>query len=183
MSSTTNLKSENSTGEVVDQLRKRIQNREITVGIIGLGYVGLPLAIRFLEEGFPVIGFDIDDKKVEKLNAAQSYIKHIQSGKIKQMIDSGFRATMDFGDISSADAILICVPTPLGFHNEPDLSFIYSTLKNIEPYLRENQLLILESTTYPGTTEEMIVNFLENNGFKIGNNYFVGYYIFCLRLQ
>ena len=175
MSSTTNLKSENSTGEVVDQLRKRIQNREITVGIIGLGYVGLPLAIRFLEEGFPVIGFDIDDKKVEKLNAAQSYIKHIQSGKIKQMIDSGFRATMDFRDISSADAILICVPTPLGVHNEPDLSFILNTLDSIKSCLREDQLLILESTTFPGTTEEEIVPVIEKAGLEIGKNYFVGY--------
>ena len=175
MSSNTKFKSENSRGEVADQLCKRIQNREITVGIIGLGYVGLPLAIRFSEEGFPVVGFDIDDKKVEKLKAAQTYIKHIKSEKIRQMIDSGFRATINFGEVSSADAILICVPTPLGVHNEPDLSFILNTLDTIKSCLREDQLFILESTTFPGTTEEEIVPVIEKAGFEIGKNYFVGY--------
>ena len=143
-------------------LKSLIENKESTIGIIGLGYVGLPLAIRFSEEGFKVIGFDIDDSKVNLLNNQKSYIKHIEEDLIGNMLERGFMATTDFSKITNVDAILICVPTPLGPHNEPDLSYITSTLDYIKPHFKENQLLVLESTTYPGTTEEEILPVIEN---------------------
>jgi UDP-N-acetyl-D-glucosamine dehydrogenase len=143
-------------------LKSKINNHKSTIGVIGLGYVGLPLAIRFYEENFKTVGFDIDEEKVQKLNNGQTYIKHIQEEKIKAAVNSGFTATTDFSEIANIDVIIICVPTPLGVHNEPDLSYIHRTLENIKPYLKENQLLILESTTYPGTTEEILVPFIES---------------------
>ncbi len=186
MLSNLNLKSENYTDAVAYQMRKRILNREISVGIIGLGYVGLPLAIRFSEEGFKTIGLDIDTEKIDKLNRGESYIRHIDLEKIINTVKNGFTATHKFNEIANIDVILICVPTPLGPHNEPDLSFIHDTLDTIRPYLRENQLLILESTTYPGTTAEEIVPFVESittesqvpnsdSRFIIGENFFIGY--------
>ncbi len=160
-------------------LKHKIQNRQSIIGIIGLGYVGLPLAIRFSEEGYKTIGFDIDHEKVSMLNDGISYIKHIKEADISKMANNGSIATTDFSEISKVDVIIICVPTPLGIHNEPDLSFIHGTLESIKPYLRENQLLILESTTYPGTTEEEIVPFIESiSGSSlttIGENFFIGY--------
>ena len=157
------------------QLKSKIENKESVIGIIGLGYVGLPLLIRFSEEGFKTLGFDVDDKKVDMLNAGNSYIKHIETEKIRYAINLGFRATSDFSNISHVDAILICVPTPLEEGNQPDLSYIRSTLQTIQPHLSENQLLVLESTTYPGTTEEEVIPMIENAGFKVGKNYFIGY--------
>jgi UDP-N-acetyl-D-glucosamine dehydrogenase len=164
----------------------KIQNKKAKIGIIGLGYVGLPLSLRFVEEGFNVLGFDIDVEKVRKLNAGKTYIKHIVAGKIKTAIKSNFRPTTDFSEIKNVDVVIICVPTPLGIHNEPDLSYIKGTLVAIKPYLQENQLLVLESTTYPGTTEEEILPFIErvsnpskrNNKeflFIVGENFFIGY--------
>lgn len=156
-------------------LKSSMENKESIIGIIGLGYVGLPLIIRFFEEGFKVVGFDVDDKKVDMLNAGESYIKHIKQEKIKSALGQGFRATTNFSEIENVNVILICVPTPLAEGNEPDLSYVKSTLKTIQPHLKENQLLILESTTYPGTTEEEIVPVVQNAGFKVGENFFVGY--------
>ncbi|MBT4178450.1 MAG: nucleotide sugar dehydrogenase, partial [Candidatus Marinimicrobia bacterium] len=150
-------------------------NKESTIGIIGLGYVGLPLAIRFGEESLKVIGFDIDEHKVNMLNEGKSYIKHINEGNISGMVKQGFIATTDFAKITDVDAILICVPTPLGVHNEPDLSYVKSTLDLVKSHLREEQLLILESTTYPGTTAEEIVPVIEALGFKVGENFYIGY--------
>ena len=166
-------------------LKSSIVNRKSTIAIIGLGYVGLPLAIRFSEKGFPVIGFDIDKEKVKLLNSGKSYIKHIKEDDITARTKNGFTATIDFSQITNVDVIIICVPTPLGVHNEPDLSYIHGTLENVKPHLKENQLLILESTTYPGTTEEILVPFInsiensqspiENKKFSIGENFFLGY--------
>ena len=166
-------------------IKSEIQNRKSKIGIIGLGYVGLPLAIRFSEEGFNVVGFDIDNKKVDLLNTGKSYIKHINESDITAMANNGFKATADFSEISNVDVIIICVPTPLGVHNEPDLSYIQGTLENIKPHLKENQLLILESTTYPGTTEEILVPFIhsiknseskiQNQKFTLGVNFYLGY--------
>jgi len=156
-------------------LKSSMENKKSIIGIIGLGYVGLPLVIRFFEEGFKVVGFDVDDKKVDMLNAGESYIKHIKQEKIKSALGQGFRATTNFSEIENVNVILICVPTPLTEGNEPDLSYVQSTLKTIQPHLKENQLLILESTTYPGTTEEEIVPVVQNAGFKVGENFFVGY--------
>ena len=157
------------------KLISRIENRESIIGIIGLGYVGLPLLIRFSEDGFKTVGFDVDAKKVSMLNKGESYIKHIQPEKISLALEKGFRATTAFSEIVNVDVILICVPTPLAEGNEPDLSYIQSTLETIKFYIRENQLLILESTTYPGTTEEEIVPVIETKGFHVGENFFVGY--------
>jgi len=159
----------------MNSLKFKIKNHKSTIGVIGLGYVGLPLAIRFAEVGFKVIGFDIDERKVKMLNNGKSYIKHINEGDISGMGEQGFIATTDFEKISHVDAILICVPTPLGVHNEPDLSYVKSTLDLVKDHLREEQLLILESTTYPGTTAEEIVPFIERQGFKIGENFYIGY--------
>ena len=156
-------------------LKSRINNHQLTIGVIGLGYVGLPLVIRFSEVGFSAIGFEIDEEKVKLLNTGKSYITHINADDISAMTNDGFKATSDFGKIAEVDVIVICVPTPLGVHNEPDLSFIHGTLENIKPYLKENQLLVLESTTYPGTTEEEIVPVIENAGFIISENFFIGY--------
>jgi len=156
-----------------------LKSKDAKIGVIGLGYVGLPLVIRFSEEGFKTLGFDIDAEKVKKLNIGESYIKYIDVDNIKTAVKNGFKATTDFSEIANVDAILICVPTPLDVHNEPDLSYIKNTLDAIRPYLRENQLLILESTTYPGTTEEVVVPIIESipnaSRFTIGENFFIGY--------
>ena len=138
---------------MMKRLIKRINNKSATIGIIGLGYVGLPLVIRFMEEKFKVIGFDIDDEKCRKLNAGESYIRHISAESIQLALKNGFTATTNSSKIAEVDCMLICVPTPLGPNNTPDLQYIHSTLKSIKKYLKKGQLLILESTTYPGTPE------------------------------
>ena len=164
--------------KIISELSRDIENKKAKIGVIGMGYVGLPLAIRFSQEGYKVVGLDIDSSKINLLNNGKSYIRHIIEEDISLMLKNDFFATNDFAQISNLDVIIICVPTPLGKDNEPDLSYIFGTLDNIRPYLKENQLLILESTTYPGTTEEEIVPFLKsinNKNFDIGINFFVGY--------
>ena len=146
-----------------------------SVGIIGLGYVGLPLALRFAEVGTPVLGFDIDAAKVSDLMAGRSYIRHIGDAAVAEARSRGLAATCDFTRIGQVDAILICVPTPLDRYREPDLSFVVSTLDSILPYLRPGQLLSLESTTWPGTTEEILRPRLEQAGFVIGEDCFLVY--------
>jgi UDP-N-acetyl-D-glucosamine dehydrogenase len=133
------------------------------------------LVIRFSEEGFRVIGFDIDEEKVEKLNDGESYLKHIPSSSIDAAANNGFSATSDWEKISDCDAILICVPTPLNPQKEPDLQYIQGTMDSIKPHLRAGQVLILESTSYPGTTEEELVPVAEERGFTIGEDFFVGF--------
>lgn len=153
---------------------ERVEQRRAVVGILGLGYVGLPLAMRFVEAGYPVVGFDVDAKKVEALLARHSYIKHLGDDKIAAMMDSGLmEPTTDFAQASRCDALLICVPTPLGRHREPDLSYVVNTMEAIVPFLREGQLISLESTTYPGTTEEEIVPRVEGAGLKVGESAYV----------
>jgi UDP-N-acetyl-D-glucosamine dehydrogenase len=140
----------------------RIQSRSAVVGIIGQGYVGLPLALLFEQAGFTVRGFDVDARKVDALNRGTSYIKHIGSERVASAIAHGrFRATTNFNELGSCDAILICVPTPLGKHREPDLSFIKDTSREIAVRLRKGQLIVLESTTYPGTTDDEVRPILE----------------------
>lgn len=152
------------------RLRERISGRTSRVGIVGLGYVGLPLALLFGEERFPVTGFDIDTQKVETLNRGQSYIVRIPPAEIAAAQQRGFTATADYDQLAAMDAILICVPTPLDLHHEPDLSFITKTVEAIAPRLRAGQLIVLESTTYPGTTEEVVIPLLEagnSRGLKV----------------
>ncbi len=144
-----------------EQFKNKLQNRTARVGIIGLGYVGLPLALLFNEQRFPVTGFDVDRKKVDTLNAGSSYIYRIPPTEIEVARQGGFSATAEFVGLSEMDAIVICVPTPLNEYHEPDLSYITSTAESIAPHLRAGQLIVLESTTYPGTTEEVLVPILE----------------------
>ncbi len=139
----------------------RIRSREARIGIVGMGYVGLPLALLFSEERFRVTGFDIDPEKVATLNRAGSYIVRIPGTEIALARQAGFSATADFEAVSEMDAIVICVPTPLSEHHEPDLSYIEQTARSLAPHLRAGQLVVLESTTYPGTTEEVLIPILE----------------------
>jgi UDP-N-acetyl-D-glucosamine dehydrogenase len=141
--------------------------KELKIGIIGCGYVGLPLALRFADVGQRVTGFDTDQEKISKLNAGQSYIQHISTDKIKQHVQGKrFDATTDFTRLREMDAVLICVPTPLDERREPDLSYVEKTAQSIAPNLQRNQLIVLESTTYPGTTEELVLPILEKGGLK-----------------
>ncbi|MFZ0520494.1 MAG: nucleotide sugar dehydrogenase [Candidatus Acidiferrales bacterium] len=142
-------------------------SRDIKIGIIGCGYVGLPLALRFADVGQRVTGFDLDHEKVKKLNAGQSYIQHIPAEKIQRHVQAKrFDATTDFARLQEMDAVLICVPTPLDERREPDLSYVENTAKAIAPNLQKNQLIVLESTTYPGTTEELVLPILEKGGLR-----------------
>jgi UDP-N-acetyl-D-glucosamine dehydrogenase len=146
-----------------------------TVGIIGLGYVGLPLALRFAEVGISVLGFDIDQLKVDAIEAGNSYIKHIGDEAMALGKSRGFQATTDFSRAPEVDALLICVPTPLNKYREPDMSFILDTLDALVPYIRKGQLVSLESTTYPGTTDEVLKPRIESRGFTIGEDIYLVY--------
>jgi UDP-N-acetyl-D-glucosamine dehydrogenase len=146
---------------LADQLAAKIEARTAKVGIIGLGYVGLPLALLFSEQKFAVTGFDIDPKKVKTLNEGGSYIVRIPGTEIQEAHKSGFKATEDFAGLTTMDAIIICVPTPLNEYREPDMSYIVNTVRALAPHLRTGQLVVLESTTYPGTTEEVVVPLIE----------------------
>ena len=140
---------------------------QLKVGIIGCGYVGLPLALRFAEAGHKVTGFDTDPVKIEMLNSGRSYIQHIPQNKIQQFVISRhFGATTDFAKLKECDAVLICVPTPLDERREPDLSYVEQTALSIYPHLQKGQLIVLESTTYPGTTEELVLPILEKSGLR-----------------
>lgn len=143
------------------ELKNKIQQRQARVAIIGLGYVGLPLALLYSEQDFPVTGFDIDTRKVSTLNAGGSYIYRITAPEIQRARTQGFAATSDYSQIEKMDAIIICVPTPLNEYHEPDLSYITGTAEALAPHLQPGQLIVLESTTYPGTTEEVLIPILE----------------------
>ena len=150
-----------------ERLIEAIEAKTARVGVIGLGYVGLPLVMNFVRAGFPVTGFDVDDAKVDRLNAGESYIRHIPSEGIRSILDAKrFRATNDFTRLGEMDAIIICVPTPLDERREPDLSYVVNTARTIARYLKRGQLISLESTTYPGTTEELVLPILEEGGLR-----------------
>ncbi len=156
------------------QLLSRIENKTAIIGIIGLGYVGLPLMLRFAEVGYRVLGLDVDQEKIDKLHQGKSYIKHIPSATIASAVDAGlFEGTTDFSRAGEADALIICVPTPLNKHREPDLSFVLKSVDAIVPYLRPGQIVSLESTTYPGTTDEELLPRVESNGLKVGKDIFL----------
>jgi UDP-N-acetyl-D-glucosamine dehydrogenase len=142
-------------------LKRKIETREARIGIVGMGYVGLPLALLFSGQRFRVTGFDIAPDKVAALNAGGSYIVRILPAAIQEAQQAGFRATTDYSEIAAMDAVIICVPTPLDEHHEPDLSYVTGTVRSIAPHIHEGQLIVLESTTYPGTTEEVVVPLLE----------------------
>ncbi len=160
--------------QISKKLLNLIKSKQAIIGVIGLGYVGLPLLIRFAEEGFRIIGFDIDKNKVKKLNKGKSYIKHIHSNRIKQLIEKNrFQATSDYSYLKEVDCIIICVPTPLNTKREPDLSYIQDTTNIIAKYLKKGQLISLESTTYPGTTRGILLPKFEKKGLKVGEDFFL----------
>ncbi len=157
-------------------LLKKIKEKKASIGIIGLGYVGLPLVKEFHRAEFNIAGFDIDRKKVDMLNSGKSYISYIPSEYIKNLIADGrFRATRDFTNLKDMDCIIICVPTPLNIHREPDLSFVFNTTRSIAEQLRKGQLIVLESTTYPGTTDEDMKKILEETGLKAGKDFYLAF--------
>ena len=157
-------------------LGERLRDRKAKIGVIGLGYVGLPLAVALGRTGFPVTGFEIDEAKVRSLNEGRSYIGQIPADEIAALAGQGlFRATADFAEAAGMDAILICVPTPLTPAREPDLRFVVSTAESIVPYLRAGQLVVLESTTWPGTTQEVLKPVLEGGGLRSGRDFFLAY--------
>ena len=160
----------------VEQLRRRFLARDAAIGVIGLGYVGLPLIGAIASAGFAVVGFDTDAEKVALLNGGRSYIRHIPDASIAALVkERRFRAVTDFAELAEVDAVLICVPTPLTRHREPDLSYISRTTEAITPHLRRGHLIVLESTTYPGTTREVMLPILERRGFRSGVDFFLGY--------
>jgi UDP-N-acetyl-D-glucosamine dehydrogenase len=156
--------------------RQRVEDRQLTVGILGLGYVGLPLGLAFAEAGFDVLGFDVDARKVSQLAAGECYIEHLDRGRLAAVLASGtLQATDDFSRLDQPDAILICVPTPLDAHRDPDLGFVRSTAEAISRTLRPGQLVVLESTTYPGTTDELVRPILDRSGLACGADYYLAY--------
>lgn len=160
----------------VDALEAKFTNRDATIAILGMGYVGLPLALSVVNCGLKAVGLDIDASKIEALRQSKTYISHIPDEALKAASDTGrFIADTDFSHIKDVDAILVCVPTPLDKYREPDLSYVVETTKVVVPHLREGQLYILESTTWPGTTREVLIPILEESGLKAGENLFVAY--------
>ena len=158
------------------ELIQLIENRRARVAIIGLGYVGLPLATEFAGRGFQATGFEVDEKKVAEINAGRSYIGDVAAELIKQSVDAGrLRATIDFSELTDCDAIIICVPTPLRKTKEPDVSFILAAAEEIKKHLRRGQLIILESTTYPGTTDEVLLPMMEDTGLKLDEDFLIAF--------
>ncbi len=160
---------------IKNQLLAKLADKQAIIGVVGLGYVGLPLALRYAQVGFSVIGIDIDKHKVDTLNAGKSYIEYFSSEKIQQAQAQGFRATTDFSVVATIDALIICVPTPLNKHREPDISFVTNTTDTLVPYLRKGQVISLESTTYPGTTEEELLPRVQSTGLLVGHDIFLIY--------
>jgi UDP-N-acetyl-D-glucosamine dehydrogenase len=162
--------------EVQRELLQRIESRTAKVGVIGLGYVGLPLALLFSENDFPVIGFDVDQKKVDALSRGASYIKHIGVERVaKAFLEKNASATSDFSRLAACDALIIAVPTPLGDHREPDLGYIRMTAEAVAKHLRRGQVIVLESTTYPGTTREELLSRFQATGMNCGEDYFLAF--------
>lgn len=156
-------------------LKNIVGSGRCVVGVFGLGYVGLPLALRFAEAGVRVVGFDVDSAKVEALNSGESYIERISKNCIESALEQDFKATTDYAQVANLDAIIICVPTPLNRYREPDLSYIEATMDAMLPYIRPGQLISLESTTWPGTTDEIIAPRVLSRGLTIGEDFFLVY--------
>ena len=156
-----------------DGLVQKLNERKATIGIVGLGYVGLPLMLRYCEVGYHVVGFDVDEGKVASLRSGKSYIEHIPSASIQNVIGRNFEPTTDFSRAADVDALILCVPTPLNKYREPDLSFVLGTTESLVPHLRPGQVVSLESTTYPGTTDEEIKPRIESRGFEVGRDIFL----------
>lgn len=159
-----------------DQLLKKIKNKEITVGVVGLGYVGLPLAVEKAKAGFKTIGFDVQKAKVDLVNSGTNYIGDVVDDDLKQIVEKGMlKATNDFSFVKDVDFIAICVPTPLDRHQQPDISYVKSSAEEIAKYITKGTMVVLESTTYPGTTEELLKPILESSGLKCGEDFYLGF--------
>lgn len=158
-----------------DGLIGKLNDRSAVIGIVGLGYVGLPLMLRYSEVGYKVLGFDIDSRKVDMLSDGESYIGHISADSISGALEQGFEATSDFSRAGEADALILCVPTPLDDHLAPDLSYVIGTTEMLLPYMRPGQVVSLESTTYPGTTDEELMPMIESVGLQVGGDAFLVY--------
>ncbi|GBF34172.1 UDP-glucose dehydrogenase [Desulfocucumis palustris] len=159
-----------------ERLMFKIVNKTAYIGILGLGYVGLPLGLAFVKAGFKVLGFDIDVNKVKKLNQGKNYLKHIGTQRVVEAKETGrFEATIDYSRVVNVDVLILCVPTPLNRYREPDMSYVFGTVDALLPHLRPGQLISLESTTYPGTTEEEIKPRIRSRGFKVGEDIFLVY--------
>ncbi len=160
----------------MDLLLEKIKSKKTRIGVIGLGYVGLPLAVEFAQVGFEVCGIDIDKKKTDTLNSGCSYIIDVPNERLKPLVESGkLKATNDFSVISKLDVLIICVPTPLGKSRDPDVSYIVKAVDSIVKYLQKNQLIVLESTTYPGSTEELVLTKLEETGLDVGKDFYLAF--------
>ena len=157
-------------------LREKIENGSATLGIVGLGYIGLPLALTFAEKGFRVLGFDVDPAKIAAIGRGEGYIKHLDGGRVARAVAAGtLSATADFARLAEPDAVVLCVPTPLTPQREPDMSFVETTARAVAATLRPGQLVILESTTYPGTTDELVRGLLDASGLELGRDYFLAF--------
>ncbi|MBM4114708.1 MAG: hypothetical protein FJ252_02385, partial [Phycisphaerae bacterium] len=161
---------------IASDLLKRIESKTAVIGIVGLGYVGLPLSKALLEAGFPVVGYDIDQRKIDAIHAGTSYIHHLGQEFFDRLkTDPRFKATSDPKELAKADAILLCVPTPLGHHREPDLTYVLDSTRMVAGILRKGQIVVLESTTYPGTTRDEMGPILDATGLKRNEDYFLAY--------
>src|SRR5687767_7439683 len=160
--------------QIYDDLRDRIEKRTANVAVIGLGYVGLPMAIEFARAGYPVVGIDNDPKRIDQLKEGRTYILDVNDTELQE-VTSKLTATNNFRALIEAEAVIICVPTPLRKTKDPDMSYILSATTEIAKFLHKGQLIILESTTYPGTTEEIILPELESTGLKIGSDFFLAF--------
>jgi UDP-N-acetyl-D-glucosamine dehydrogenase len=163
-----------SANSLARELREKIEQKKATVAVIGLGYVGLPMCLEFARAGFSVLGIDLDEKRIEKLNAGESYILDVDTDDLKA-VRTRFHAASSYDNLTSADAVIICVPTPLRKTKDPDLSFILSATGQIKRYLKNGQIVILESTTYPGTTDEIILPELQTTGLRAGEDFFLAF--------
>jgi len=162
--------------QTATNLLSKIRSRDATIGVVGLGYVGLPLAIAFADKGFAVLGFDVDERKVDAIGRGESYIKHLDGGRLESVVSAGkLTATTDFARLAEPDAVLICVPTPLTPQREPEMRYVDGTAREIAKRLRPGQLVILESTTYPGTTDELVRGILEASGLTCGDSFFLAF--------
>ena len=162
--------------EVAKALEEKLRSRTATVGVVGLGYVGLPLALALGSSRLRVTGFDVDEQKIDRIARGESYLEHIPSERIAEAVQTrGLSATLDFDQLAHMDAIIVAVPTPLTRHREPDMRFVESTMRQIAKRLRRGQLVILESTTYPGTTDELVLDILTESGLEVGVDFFLAF--------
>ena len=161
---------------IKQELEKLIEAKSARIGVVGLGYVGLPLIVEFCSNGFEGVGFEVDTKKVDEINAGRSYIPDVTTDRLKACVDAGkLTATTDFSQLGECDTIIICVPTPLRKTKDPDMSYILSAGGEIQKYMRPGQLVILESTTYPGTTDEVLQPMFEEKGFKLDEDFLLAF--------